>query len=64
MKPWDVLAVGDGANDIKMIEAAGLGVAFHGSDALKTKANAHVDSGNLTALLYFQGYSKSQFVIS
>ncbi|MFK5977842.1 MAG: phosphoserine phosphatase SerB [Rhizobiaceae bacterium] len=64
LTPWDVLAVGDGANDIKMIEAAGMGVAFHGSDVLKTKANAHVDNGKLTALLYFQGYSKFQFVTS
>ena len=60
----DVLAVGDGANDIKMIEAVGLGVAFHGADALKKQANAYVDNSKLTALLYFQGYSKSQFVIS
>jgi len=64
LKPWEVLAVGDGANDIKMIEAAGLGVAFYGSGALKKQASAHVDNGNLTALLYFQGYSKSQFVTS
>jgi len=64
LKPWEVLAVGDGANDIKMIEAAGLGVAFYGSGALKKQASAHVDNGNLSALLYFQGYSKSQFVTS
>lgn len=60
----DVLAVGDGANDIKMIRAAGLGVALHGSASLKEQANASVDYGDLTALLYIQGYRKSQFVLT
>jgi len=64
LKPHDILAAGDGANDIEMIKAAGLGVAFHGSDALKKHANATIDHGNLTALLYVQGYSKSQFVLT
>jgi phosphoserine phosphatase len=62
LRPNNVLAVGDGANDIKMIEAAGLGVAFHGSESLKKHASASVDHCDLTALLYYQGYSKSQFV--
>ncbi|MHA1546102.1 MAG: phosphoserine phosphatase SerB [Alphaproteobacteria bacterium] len=60
----DVLAVGDGANDILMIQAAGLGVAFHGSDALKKQANATIDHGNLAALLYIQGFKKTQFVFA
>ena len=60
----EVLAVGDGANDIKMIKAAGLGVAFHGSDSVKIQANACIDHGDLTALLYIQGFRKSQFVLS
>lgn len=60
----DVLAVGDGANDIKMIKAAGLGVAFHGSDSLREQANACIDHGDLTALLYIQGFRKSEFVLS
>ncbi len=64
LEPFDVLAVGDGANDIKMIEAAGLGVAFHGSDNLKKHANACIDHGDLTALLYAQGFRKSEFVLS
>ncbi len=64
LEPSDVLAVGDGANDIKMIKAAGLGVAFHGSDSLKKQANACIDHGDLTALLYIQGFRKSQFVLS
>jgi len=64
LKLGDVLAVGDGANDIKMIEAAGLGVAFRGADALKKQASASVDHGDLTALLYIQGFAKSQFVVA
>jgi len=64
LEPRDVLAVGDGANDIKMIEAAGLGVAFHGANALRKQANACIDHGNLTALLYAQGFTKSQFVMA
>ena len=64
LEPSDVLAVGDGANDIKMIEAAGLGVAFHGSSNLKKQANACIDHGGLTALLYIQGFRKSEFVLS
>jgi len=64
LEPSDVLAVGDGANDIKMIQAAGLGVAFHGSDSLKKQANACIDHGDLTALLYIQGFGKSEFVLS
>ncbi len=64
IKPSDILAVGDGANDIMMIEAAGLGVAFHGSKALKERANACIEYSDLTALLYVQGYTKSQFVVA
>ncbi len=62
LQPSDTLAVGDGANDIKMIHAAGLGVAFHGSHSLKLQANAWIDYGDLTALLYIQGFRKSDFV--
>lgn len=64
LEPSDVLAVGDGANDIKMIKAAGLGVAFHGSDSLRKQANACIDHGDLTALLYIQGFRKSEFVLA
>jgi len=64
LEPSDVLAVGDGANDIKMIEAAGLGVAFHDSGSLRKQANARIDHGGLTALLYIQGFHKSEFVLS
>jgi phosphoserine phosphatase len=58
----DSLAVGDGANDIPMIEAAGLGIAFHGKPALREKAGACIDHGDLTALLYAQGYRREDFV--
>jgi phosphoserine phosphatase len=55
------LAVGDGANDIDMIKAAGLGVAFRAKPALKAAAPSVIDHGDLTALLYIQGYRRSEF---
>jgi phosphoserine phosphatase len=58
----DTLAIGDGANDIPMIEAAGLGVAYHGKPAVAAAAAARIDHGDLTALLYAQGYSRAEFV--
>jgi phosphoserine phosphatase len=58
----DTLAVGDGANDIPMIEAAGLGVAFHGKPTIREAAAACIDHGDLTALLYAQGYRREEFV--
>ncbi|NOX40847.1 MAG: phosphoserine phosphatase SerB [Alphaproteobacteria bacterium] len=61
LSPTDVLAVGDGANDIEMIRAAGIGAAFHGSVALKNQANICINHADLTALLYIQGYRKSEF---
>jgi phosphoserine phosphatase len=57
----DTLAVGDGANDVPMIAAAGLGVAFHGKAALRDVAGACIDHGDLTALLYAQGYRREEF---
>jgi phosphoserine phosphatase len=57
----DVIAVGDGANDIPMLEAAGLGVAYHGKPAVAAAASARIDHGDLTALLYMQGYSRAEF---
>jgi len=58
----DTLVVGDGANDLSMIEHAGLGVAFHGKPAVSAAATARVDYGDLTALLYAQGYRREEFV--
>ncbi len=55
------LAVGDGANDLAMVEAAGLGVAYHAKPFLARAAKARIEYGDLTALLYLQGYRASQF---
>ena len=52
----ETLAVGDGANDLAMLRAAGLGVAFHAKPVLAAEARARVDHGNLRALLFAQGY--------
>lgn len=56
------LAVGDGANDLDMIRAAGLGVAFHAKPIVAKEARAKVDHANLRALLFAQGYPASAFV--
>jgi len=58
----DFLAVGDGANDLAMIEAAGLGVGYRPKPALAAKADAVIRHADLTALLYLQGYSEDEFV--
>ena len=57
----DTLAVGDGANDLAMIEAAGLGVAYRAKPVVAARADAKVDHTDLTALLYFQGYGADEF---
>ncbi len=56
------LAVGDGANDLDMLRAAGLGVAFHAKPIVAREARAKVDHADLRALLFAQGYSASMFV--
>jgi phosphoserine phosphatase len=58
----DTLVVGDGANDLGMIQAAGLGVAYHAKPAVAASAAARIDHGDLTALLYAQGYRRDEFV--
>jgi phosphoserine phosphatase len=58
----DTLVVGDGANDLGMIEQAGLGVAYHAKPAVAAVAAARIDYGDLTALLYAQGYRREEFV--
>ena len=60
--PADVLAVGDGANDLMMIRAAGLGVAYRAKPVVAAEADARIDHADLTALLYFQGYASAEFV--
>src|ERR1700719_3009492 len=58
----DTLVVGDGANDLGMIQLAGLGVAYHAKPAVAAAAAARIDHGDLTALLYAQGYRRDDFV--
>ncbi|MGM4919043.1 phosphoserine phosphatase SerB [Tardiphaga sp. 813_E8_N1_3] len=58
----DTIAVGDGANDLAMIQDAGLGVAYHAKPAVAAAAAARIDHGDLTALLYAQGYKRAEFV--
>jgi len=57
----DTLAVGDGANDLSMLERAGLGVAFRAKPAVAEAAHARIDHGDLTALLYLQGIPQAEF---
>ncbi|MFP1633494.1 phosphoserine phosphatase SerB [Zhengella sp. ZM62] len=63
LSPEDVMAVGDGANDLAMIERAGSGVALHAKPAVAAQARMRIDHGDLTALLYIQGYRKTDFIV-
>jgi phosphoserine phosphatase len=56
------LAVGDGANDLDMIAEAGLGIAYHAKPKVAAAAQARIEHGDLTALLYAQGYRQDEFV--
>jgi phosphoserine phosphatase len=56
------LAVGDGANDMAMVDAAGLGIAFHAKPALAARARHRIDHADLTAVLYAQGYRAAEIV--
>jgi phosphoserine phosphatase len=56
------LAVGDGANDIPMLQAAGLGVAYRAKPAAAAAATARIEHNDLTALLYAQGYRRAEWV--
>jgi phosphoserine phosphatase len=58
----DTMVAGDGANDLGMIQNAGLGVAYHAKPAVAAAAAARIDHGDLTALLYAQGYKREEFV--
>lgn len=57
-----VLAVGDGANDLGMLHMAGAGVALHAKPAVAAQCDIRINHGDLTALLYIQGYSADEFV--
>lgn len=61
--PEDAIAVGDGANDLGMIQLAGAGVALHAKPAVAAQAQIRINHGDLTALLYLQGYHADEFVI-
>ena len=63
LAPSQTLAVGDGANDIPMIEEAGLGVAYHAKPKTAEAADARIEHGDLTALLYVQGYRRADWVL-
>ena len=58
----DVMAVGDGANDLGMLGRAGTGVALHAKPSVAAQCEARVNHGDLTALLYLQGYAKEDFI--
>lgn len=58
----DTMAIGDGANDIPMIREAGLGLAYHGKEAVTKAAHIALRHADLTALLYLQGYSDEDFI--
>ena len=60
----ETLAVGDGANDLAMIQKAGMGVAYHAKPVVTAAAGAAIQHNDLTALLYLQGYSDSEIVKS
>jgi phosphoserine phosphatase len=61
LAPADTLAVGDGANDLPMIRAAGLGVAYRAKPVVSAAAQARINHADLTGLLYLQGYREDEF---
>ncbi|WP_417424645.1 phosphoserine phosphatase SerB [Hoeflea sp.] len=62
LDPSDAIAVGDGANDLGMLGRAGTGVALHAKPSVAAQAGIRIDHGDLTALLYLQGYRLTDFV--
>ncbi|KGJ05977.1 phosphoserine phosphatase [Paracoccus halophilus] len=59
--PADVIAVGDGANDLGMLQLAGTGVALHAKPSVAAQVDLRINHGDLTALLYLQGYAAEEF---
>lgn len=64
LTPADAATVGDGSNDIPMLRAAGLGVAYRGKPIVRQAIGCQVNYTDLTALLYFQGYQRTEFVVA
>jgi len=62
ISPEEAMAVGDGANDLGMLHLSGAGVALHAKPAVAAEAKIRIDHGDLTALLYLQGYRKLDFM--
>jgi phosphoserine phosphatase len=60
----DTLAIGDGANDLGMITAAGLGIAYHAKPIVAEAAHARLDHSDLSAALYLQGYRETELVLA
>ena len=60
--PEDAVAVGDGANDLAMLNRAGMGVALHAKPSVQAQCSVRVNHGDLTALLYLQGYDAEEFI--
>jgi phosphoserine phosphatase len=58
----DVIAMGDGANDLAMIKASGLGIAYHAKPVVAAEAHAAIEHTDLRAALFFQGYEAKEFV--
>jgi len=61
--PDQTMAVGDGANDLLMVADAGLGIAYHAKPTLADAADVRINHGDLTALLYVQGYHQNDFAV-
>ena len=57
----DAIAVGDGANDLPMLQTAGTGVALHAKPSVQAQTDIRINHGDLTALLYLQGYAQTEF---
>ena len=62
LTPDQAMSVGDGANDLPMLKLAGIGVAYHAKPTVQAQIRVRINKGDLTSLLYLQGYRKSEFV--